>query len=72
MELKYKTKKDIEKILIDFRILFAYHSNKIENEKIDYNNTRDIFENGKAVGFVGSPITLFEIQNQKRMLWLFT
>ena len=59
---------DIQKIeadLLDFRILFAYHSNKIENSEITYNDTREVFENGKVTSFNGDPRTLFEIQNQK-------
>lgn len=65
LKLEYKTKNDIENALEDFKVLFAYHSNKIENEEINYHDTREIFENGKAVSFTGNPRTLFEIQNQK-------
>lgn len=56
---------ELELRLDSFRILFAYHSGKIENEEITYHDTREIFENGKVVGFTGSPRTLFELQNQK-------
>ncbi|MBR5755603.1 MAG: hypothetical protein IKX97_07290, partial [Erysipelotrichaceae bacterium] len=66
LAMKYETVKDIEDQLMDFKILFAYHSNKIENEETDYHDTRDIFENGKVVGFAGDPRTLFEIENQKK------
>ena len=48
-----------------FRILFAYHSSKIENENIAFQDVRKIFENGKVVGYTGDPRTLFELQNQK-------
>lgn len=65
LKLEYKTKNDIENTLEDFKVLFAYHSNKIENEEINYHDTREIFENGKATSFTGDPRTLFEIQNQK-------
>lgn len=65
LKFEYKTKNDIENTLEDFKVLFAYHSNKIENEEINYHDTREIFENGKAVSFTGDPRTLFEIQNQK-------
>lgn len=51
--------------LDSFRILFAYNSGKIENEEITYHDTREIFENGKVVGYTGSPRALFEQQNQK-------
>lgn len=56
---------DIDLRLDSFRILFAYHSGKIENEEITYHDTREIFENGKVVGYSGSTRTLFELQNQK-------
>lgn len=48
-----------------FRILFAYNSGKIENAEINYHDIREIFENGKVVGYTGSTRTLFEQQNQK-------
>ena len=51
--------------LDNFRILFAYNSGKIENAEINYHDTREIFENGKVVGYTGSTRTLFEQQNQK-------
>lgn len=51
--------------LNNFRILFAYNSGKIENDSIDFHDTREIFENGKAISFTGDPRALFEQQNQK-------
>lgn len=59
------TTDQLEKCLDNFRILFAYHSGKIENEKITYHDTREIFKNGKVLNFTGDPRTLFEQQNQK-------
>jgi Fic family protein len=56
---------DLDKYLDSFRILFAFHSGKIENEEITYHDTREIFENGRVVNYTGSPRTLFEQQNQK-------
>lgn len=56
---------DIDLRLDSFRVLFAYHSGKIENEEITYHDTREIFENGKVVGYTGSTRALFEQQNQK-------
>ena len=66
LKMNYSTKKEIEDQLNDFRILFAYNSNRIENQEITYNDTREIFEDGKVTGFSGDPRTLFEIQNQKK------
>ena len=56
---------DIDKYLDSFRILFAFHSGKIENEEITYHDAREIFENGRVVDYTGSPHTIFELQNQK-------
>jgi len=56
---------DLDKYLDSFRILFAFHSGKIENEEITYHDTRDIFENDRVVNYTGSSRALFEQQNQK-------
>lgn len=56
---------DVDLKLHNFRILFAYHSGKIENEQIDYHNTREIFENGRVSNYTGDIRTLFEQKNQK-------
>lgn len=57
---------DLDGYLDSFRILFAYHSGKIENAEVTYHDTREIFENGRVSGFTGDPRTLFEQQNQKQ------
>ncbi len=62
---KLSTAADLDKYLDSFRILFAFHSGRIENEDITYHDTREIFENGKVVNYSGSPRALFEQQNQK-------
>ena len=59
------TAADLDKYLDSFRILFAFHSGKIENEDITYHDTREIFENGLVLNYTGNPCTLFEQQNQK-------
>ena len=51
--------------LTEYRVRFAYHSGAIENPSITYHDTRDIFEDGRVVGYTGDPRTLFEIQNLK-------
>jgi len=56
---------DLDCQLDNFKILFAYHSGKIENENITYHNTREIFENGKVINYTGDVRTIFEIENQK-------
>ena len=59
-EWNIQTESDLDLRLDNFRILFAYHSGKIENDEITYHDTREIFENGKVVGYTGDPRTLFE------------
>ena len=61
----HKTVSDLEQRLDNFRVLFAYHSGKIENEEITLHDTREIFENGKVLNYTGSPRAIFEQQNQK-------
>ena len=55
----------LDERLSNFKILFAFNSGKIENEAITYHDTREIFENGRAINFTGDPRTLFETKNQK-------
>jgi Fic family protein len=56
---------DLDKYLDSFRILFAFHSGKIENGEITYHDTREIFENGRVLNYTGNPRALFEQQNQR-------
>ena len=60
-----KTEADIDRRLENFRILFAYNSGKIENEAVTYNDTREIFENGRILNYSGEPRTVFELSNQQ-------
>lgn len=46
-------------------ILIAYNSGKIENERVTYNDTREIFENDGVSSYTGDLRTLFEISNAK-------
>jgi len=62
---RVETVPDIDERLHNFRILFAYNSGKIENEAVTYHDTREIFENGRAINFTGDPRALFEQKNQK-------
>ena len=56
---------DLDKYLDHFRILFAYHSGKIENDNITYHDASEIFENGKVIQYTGDLRALFEQRNQK-------
>lgn len=46
-------------------IAFAYHSGKIENEKVTWHDTREIFEHDGVTAYTGDLRTLFEIRNAK-------
>ena len=52
-------------------IAFAYHSGKIENENVTYNDTREIFEHDGVTSYTGDLRTLFEIRNAKKANELF-
>jgi len=56
---------DLDVALSNYRILFAYHSNRIENAGLSLHETREIFENGKTINYTGDPRAIFETQNQK-------
>ena len=56
---------ELDTVLANYRILFAYHSNQIENTGLTYHQTREVFENGKVLAYTGDPRKLFEAQNQK-------
>lgn len=62
---KINTVSDLEAVLSNFSIIFAYNSGVIENPEITYHTTREIFENGKVINFTGDVRTVFEIKNQK-------
>ena len=59
------TEQDLDFYLDNFRILFAYNSNSIENPNTTYHDTREIFEHGTLSSYTGDLRTIFEIQNQK-------
>ena len=64
-KLGMHSREQLAATLTDYRVYFAYNSGKIENANITYHDTRELFENGRAVGYTGDVRTLFEIQNQK-------
>lgn len=54
---------DLARALEEYRVGFSYNSGRIENCNVTYHDTRELFENGRAVGYTGDVRTLFEIQN---------
>ena len=66
-----KTDAELAAALNGQSIAFAYHSGKIENDKITYQDTREIFEHDGVVSYTGDLRTLFEIRNGREAYELF-
>ena len=64
-EQKLESKEEYMNILENFSVLFAYNSGAIENDKITYYDTKEIFNSGKVINYTGDLKTLIEINNQK-------
>lgn len=66
---------ELASVLSSYSVDFAYHSSKIENDEIRYNDVREVFDKDGVTSYTGSTKTLFEIQNSKaayeRMLSAF-
>lgn len=56
---------ELAEALSAYSVNFAYHSGKIENPKITYNDTREIFEHDGVSAYTGDLRTLFEIRNER-------
>lgn len=65
------TDAELAEALNGHSIAFAYHSGKIENEKVTYHDTREIFEHDGVTSYTGDLQTLFEIRNAKDANELF-
>lgn len=66
-----KTDAELAEALNGHSIAFAYHSGKIENSNITYNDTREIFEHDGVTSYTGDLRTLFEIRNAREANELF-
>lgn len=62
---KINTDAELAEALNGHSIAFAYHSGRIENEQVTYNDTREIFEHDGVTSYTGDLRTLFEIRNAK-------
>ena len=70
-EKHIQTDAELSEALNVHSISFAYHSGKIENERVTYHDTREIFERDGVTGYTGDLRTLFEIRNAKEAYELF-
>lgn len=62
---KITTTAELAAALNGYVVAFAYHSGKIENEKITYHDTREIFDHDGVSSYTGDLRTLYEIRNSK-------
>ena len=66
-----RTDAQLAEALNGHSIAFAYNSGKIENDKVTYNDTREIFEHDGVTSYTGDLRTLFEIRNSKEANEMF-
>ena len=66
-----QTDAELAEALDGHSIAFAFHSGKIENDRITYHDTREIFEHDGVTSYTGDLRTLFEIRNAKEANELF-
>jgi len=66
-----RTDAELAEALNGHSISFAYHSGKIENDNVTYNDTREIFEHDGVTAYTGDLRTLFEIRNAKEAYEMF-
>lgn len=66
-----RTDAELAEALNGHSITFAYHSGKIENDRVTYHDTREIFEHDGVTSYTGDLRTLFEIRNAKEANELF-
>lgn len=66
-----QTEAELAEALNGHSIAFAYHSGKIENEKVTYHDTREVFEHDGVTSYTGDLRTLFELRNAKEANELF-
>ena len=66
-----KTDAELAEALNVTSVSFAYHSGNLENDRITYNDTREIFDHDGVTSYTGDLRTLFEIRNAKDAYELF-
>ena len=66
-----KTDAELAEALNGHSVLFAYHSGKLENERVTFHDTREIFDHDGVTAYTGDLRTLFEIRNAKEANELF-
>ena len=68
---RVKTDAELAEALNGHSVLFAYHSGKLENDRVTFHDTREIFDHDGVTAYTGDLRTLFEIRNAKEANELF-
>ncbi len=66
-----KNSADLDATVNGQAITLAYHSTKIEEPQVTFNDTREIFEHGRVISYSGDIKSLFALQNAKRAWEIF-
>ena len=66
-----RTDAELAEALNGHSVSFAYHSGNLENERITYNDTREIFDHDGVTAYTGDLRTLLEIRNARDANELF-
>lgn len=62
---RIRTEAELSEILNGNSVLFAFHSGRLENERVTWHDTREIFDHDGVTNYTGDLRTLFEIRNAK-------
>ena len=66
-----QTDADLDAVVNARAVTLAYHTTRLEEPEVTFNDTREIFEHGRVTGYTGDVKTLFALQNAKRGWELF-
>ena len=66
-----RTDAELSEALNGHSVLFAYHSGKLENDRVTFHDTREIFDHDGVTDYTGDLRTLFEIRNAREANELF-
>lgn len=64
-EKNIQTEAELEAILHSYCVEFSFHSGKMENDRVTYHDTREVFDKDGVTSYTGDLRTLFEIKNSK-------
>lgn len=60
---------DLDAAVNGMAVLLAYHTTKLEEPEVSFDDTREIFEHGRVVGYTGDIKDLFALRNAKNELF---